>query len=89
MVKALATSLGVGPSVGIFCWQLRIGVEVTLVLPISLFPRMAEDVVVEEAVVEGKDGDKSGGVIPAELLTELCMEDDKVYPAVVEVGIRG
>lgn len=89
VVKALATSLGVGPSEGIFCWQLRIGVEVTLVCPISPFPRITEDVVVEEAVMEGKDGDNSGGVMPAELLSELCMEEDKVYPTVFEVGMRG
>ena len=59
-----------------------------LACPVSLFPRLAEGVIVGGAVIEGKDDDESGDVIPAERLPEPCMEEVKVDPAVFEVGMR-
>ena len=42
-VKALATWLGVGPSEGMFCWQLRVGVDVALdVLALEVEELVAE-----------------------------------------------
>ena len=66
-----------------------VGVEVALDCPVSPFPGISVVVLVREAVIEGSDSSNSIGVIPAEILSELCVEEDKVYSAVVEVGMRG
>lgn len=68
--------------------KVVLNLDVMLACPVSLFPRLAEGVIVEGAVIEGKEDDESGGFIPAERLPELRMEEVKVDPAVFEVGVR-
>ena len=66
-----------------------VGVEVALDCPVSPFPGASVVVLVRERVIEGSDPCNSIGVIPAEMLSELCMEEDTVYSTVFEVGMRG
>lgn len=68
--------------------KVVLNLDVMLACLVSLSPRLVEGVIVGGVVIEGKEDDESGGVIPAERLSELCLEEDKLYPVVFEVGVR-
>ena len=66
-----------------------LNLDVMLACPISLVSKLVEGMVVGGVGIKGKKDDESDGFIPAERLFELCMEEDRMYPAAFEVGMRG